>query len=351
MPIKNKLKKIARCVIDIAWLGYGLLYYLMDRSVPLNQRTPTKSYLAMIRLFCVTSGRSNDLMSKIISLWDKPIKLSDHHGILGNLLDQKIKEITSSLEEEGYYIFDQKLPQNNIQSLYDFALKQECCPRRLDGSDCQPLRTKFDRNNIVSSVYDIPHEASVSNPTIQTLLHDHSILAVAQSYLKTSPKAEPVAFWWSAPFLNKPQAESAQLFHFDMDRIKWIKFFIFLTDVTLGTGPHVFVRRSHRTKGIPKALLKAGYARHQDEDINKHYSREDVKIFTVPAGTILAEDTRGLHKGTHLMKGERLVLEFQFSNCLFGAVSPSITEVKISDDKLTRFAQENPKIYQLYPMV
>jgi hypothetical protein len=349
--IKAKLKKSIRIVLDIFLLIYGMIYYYFNQNKPINERTPPKSYLSMIRLFCVTSGRSNDFISKCISLIDKPVTLPNANGILGNFQRNEIKEIANIIERDGFYIFEQKLPNELIQKLYHFASHQKCYPRPLDENvNKQPQPTIYDRNNLLSSVYDIPMEACIANTDISSLIKDHSILAVSQEYLKTSPKADVVAFWWSTPFSNKPQVNSAQLFHFDMDRFKWLKFFIFLTDVTLENGPHVFIKHSHQTGKIPKQILKEGYSRIPDEEVFKHYPMEDVLTFTIPAGTIVAEDTRGLHKGTNLLKGERLVLELQMSNSLFGACSPSIENAKIQDEDFLSFIKTNKKIFKLYPM-
>jgi hypothetical protein len=305
----------------------------------------------MIRLFCQTSGWSNDFISKVISFFDKPIKLPNYKGVLGDLSEKELKEITQTLETNGFYLFKQKLPADVIDRLYNFSLREQCFARRLDNEDVNApaIKIHYDPNNPISTVYDVVSEATNSNADIQAMLRDHSILAVAQSYLRTSPKVEPISLTWSAAFGDKPQVNSAQLYHFDMDRFKWLKFFIFLTDVTIETGPHCFIRKSHQSGAIPQQLLKSGYVRHSDEEVLKHYPKEDIITFTAPAGTIIAEDTRGLHKGTHLIKGDRLLLQLQFSNSLFGCVLPSLKEAKIDDKELIEFARKNKKIFALFP--
>jgi hypothetical protein len=272
--------------------------------------------------------------------------------VLGDLSEEKVKTIVQKIEQEGYFIFDKKLPTDIIERLYDFSLQQECIVRKLDNENphTPPLRAYYNKNNPQSTVYDIPTIIVNSNPDIQTLLADHSILSIAQSYLKTSPKVDPATLMWSTAFGNQPQINSAQLFHFDMDRFKWIKFFIFLTEVTLDNGPHVFIRKSHRTQGISRHLLAAGYSRHSDEAILSHYPPEDIKTFLVPAGTIVAEDTRGLHKGTHLVKGDRLMLQLQFCNSFFGATIPSLDKVKNFDNAFLAFAKKHRKIFALFPL-
>lgn len=346
-----KMKKSIRIVLDVFLLGYGIMYYLFNKNKPINERTPSKSHLSMIRLFCATSGRSNDVVSKCISFFDSPIRLPDCNGVLGNFRQEELNKINNTLIRDGFYIFEQKISNELIDKLYDFASNQECVPRPLDENmNAPPPKTRYDKNNLLSSVYDIPASACFENPNIQSLLKDHSILAVAQEYLQTVPKADIIGFWWSTPFSKKPQVNSAQMFHFDMDRFKWIKFFIFLTDVTLENGPHVFIKHSHQTGKIPREILNAGYSRISDEEVFKYFPKEDVQTFTIPKGTIVAEDTRGLHKGTNLLKDERLVLELQFSNSLFGAFTPAIEKAEIQDATFLDFARTNKKIFQLYPI-
>lgn len=348
--LKSQIKKIGRIILDLISLTYGLLFYAFNQKKPLNQRTAANAHLSLIRLFCLTSGFSNDLLSKCISLFDKPISLPNYHGILGDFTKDQVEDISTRIRSDGFYVFNKKLPADLIKSLYHYASIQDCIPRRMDNdhSNAPLLKTRYDKHHLLSSVYDFSLETTLANGDVQALLRDNSILAVAQSYLQSSPKVDVPAFWWSTPFSNKPQENSAQLFHFDMDRIKWIKFFIFLTDVTIENGPHVFIRKSHKTGNIPRQILKAGYSRHPDETIYKFYPKEDIQTFVVPAGTILAEDTRGLHKGTNLIRGERLVLELQFSNSLFGAITSPIQELEIRDTKLWSLSRNHPALFKLY---
>ena len=40
---------------------------------------------------------------------------------------------------------------------------------------------------------------------------------------------------------DKVDEHAAQMFHFDMDRPKWLKFFIYINDVNEKNGPHFFI--------------------------------------------------------------------------------------------------------------
>lgn len=109
---------------------------------------------------------------------------------------------------------------------------------------------------------------------------------------------------------------SGQLYHFDLDRPHFLKFFVYLSDVDDENGPHHFVRGSHKD---PRRGALAD-RRFQDEEVAKAYdlTRDEV-IFRAPRGTIFAEDTRGLHKGAPLRSGERLVFQLEYASTLFGA--------------------------------
>jgi ectoine hydroxylase-related dioxygenase (phytanoyl-CoA dioxygenase family) len=184
----------------------------------------------------------------------------------------------------------------------------------------------------------------IDDPLIQRLMADRSIIAVAQNYLQSRPIMDIVALWWNVASAQ-PDKVAAQYWHFDMDRIKWLKFFVYLTDVGPDNGPHSFVEGSHCTGGITPSLLEKGYARLTDEEVSRQYPVDKVVEFTAPRGTIIAEDTRGLHKGKHVLKGDRLMFQLQFSNSLFGGEYPKSTFSQVHDAQLRQMISAYPRLY------
>ena len=144
--------------------------------------------------------------------------------------------------------------------------------------------------------------------------------------------------WWSAAFSRKASSEAAQLYHFDMDRFKFIKFFFYLTDVDSSNGPHCYIRGSH--KWLPDRLWKDG--RIQDAEIFENFHKQDIVEITGKKGTIIAVDTRGLHKGKVLEKGERLIFQVEYANSLFGAEYNTIDLTKHADEE-TRALMSNKR--------
>jgi hypothetical protein len=176
---------------------------------------------------------------------------------------------------------------------------------------------------------------------------DLSLLAVAQDYLRAAPVLDIVTMWWHTALRDAPDARAAQLYHFDMDRPRWLKFFIYLTDVGPENGPHCFIRGSHRTGGIADPLRAHGYARLTDDDVARHYPPGDHVCFTAPRGTIIAEDTRGLHKGQHVTSGDRLILQLEFTNTLFGG-RYTRTPLAPTAPALVERVRANARLYSLF---
>lgn len=196
--------------------------------------------------------------------------------------------------------------------------------------------------------YEFQEQDLINDSVVQTLIADMSFIAVAQAYLRCQPIIDVISMWWHTAFLERPDKDAAQFWHFDMDRIKWLKFFIYLTDVGPENGPHSFVSGSHRRGAIPDDLLSKGYARLTDEEVKRAYPEDRIIEFCGPRGTVIVEDTRGLHKGKHVERGDRLVLQIQFSNSLFGASYRPARFVGVQDDKLNDLRARYRRVYENY---
>ncbi len=120
--------------------------------------------------------------------------------------------------------------------------------------------------------------------------------------------------WWSCP--GPANSEAAQLYHFDMDRPQFLKVFFYLTDVDADTGPHCYIKGSHRDR--PAALWRDG--RHDDTQVLESCGRDREVEVTGSEGSAFAVDTSGLHKGKPLVRGNRLVLQVEYTSALFGTI-------------------------------
>jgi ectoine hydroxylase-related dioxygenase (phytanoyl-CoA dioxygenase family) len=339
------LRRFLRTILDTVRLLGGYALYLVTGT------TPAPAYQSMIRLFCKSGGISNDMLTSAIRTFRGRIRLPMTRGVLGDMQGATLETVTQRINERGYCVFEKALPEDMCERLLTFALNTPSLVRpAAPNGNFQPTparRVKYDRRNPLGVRYDFLTEDVINNPDVQRLMADASVLSIAQEYLGSLPVADVTNMWWHTDFSNQPDEEAAQFFHFDMDRIKWLKFFVYLTDVGPENGPHSFVRGSHRTGGIPRALLSKGYARLSDKEVSAHYGDEDLVEFVAPRGTVIAEDTRGLHKGQAVRSGDRLMLQLQFSNSLFGGTYPPALFRSVSAS-LHEMVRAYPSVYANY---
>jgi Phytanoyl-CoA dioxygenase (PhyH) len=305
--------------------------------------TPERAYYSLIDLYCLTNGYSNAFLAWLLKLYRHPYILPHANGVLGDLDSVEINRIVKEIRKDGYYIFDKLLAVDVCNKLMSLALTKECS---LGGASDSTLQLSiYNRENPVAVTYHLQEEDLIANPDIQMLMGDLSILAIAQAYLETQPILDIVALWWSTTFSKTACSKSAQLYHFDMDRIKWLKFFVYLTDITIDNGPHCYIAGSHQLGNKPKELLKLGYARIPDKDIEKFYPKENFVEITAPKGTIIAGDTLCFHKGKPLKKGDRLILQLEFTNSLFGGSYSKSILSKSHNSVISRMFTDYPRLY------
>lgn len=303
---------------------YSLFFWIGYIFLPVTKKTFFYSYASLRRLFVLTNGRFNDSVSRLISSKKKKYNDVISTGVLGNLSPEHVRQIAEELEQNGMYIFENILDGNTVKAIEEFARKEPVSYLMVDKTnDIGYSKDKIivDTENPVSPRYQFGFDQIMKCKELESLVFDQSLLAVAQEYLKCSPVLDLVAFWWSLPYQGKGKSEAAQMYHFDMDRIKFIKFFFYVTDVDTDTGPHCYVKGSH--KRLPSSLLKDG--RIEDAEIEKVFSKNNMIEICGRKGTIMAVDTRGLHKGKPLNRGYRLLFQIEMANSMFGQYYPPVT--------------------------
>src|SRR2546428_2358809 len=134
--------------------------------------TPRYAYQSLIQLFCITRGRSNDLLAKLLKLIHRPYRLSPATGLLGDLTNAEVAKITDSLRDRGYHVFNRRLPADLVDRLVKFALSNECKIRPSDDPThgAEPRFTIFNRAAPAGIIYDFDAEDLVNNPDIQIIM-------------------------------------------------------------------------------------------------------------------------------------------------------------------------------------
>lgn len=277
-----------------------------------RRQTPAFSVPAMRELHSATGGRLTAALASAVRRSHAAGASAPADGVLGTIDPDRARTMADAIRRDGFYVFEERLDVDLCEELERFARARPAVPAPAPNGDPRPRL--YERDAPVATRYDFDEATLMTSEIIQRLAVDRSLRAVAQAYLGAEPVNDLVAMWWTIAH-GGPSAEAAQLFHSDLDRVAWLKFFIYLTDVDSTTGPHVFVRGSHRSRPRRFQQLR----RFQDEEVASAFPQEEWRELCGPRGTIMAVDTIGLHKGKHPSVGERLLLQVEYATTLFGA--------------------------------
>lgn len=284
-----------RAVLD-PLLAWGWHRYEADGTTPaLAYRAMRTAFLAPDTCFARIERRAAKEQPKLE--FPEPVTGLVADGYAG---------VLDALGRDGFAVLPDLLSAAMCDDIEATARDADCT---LSGSS---ERAVFDPSAPRARRYDVPEEDLLGCASVQELLADASLLKLAQEYLGAAPVQDLVAAWWSAPGGGSASA-AAQMYHFDLDRPRFLKLFVYLTDVGPQSGPHAYVRGTHRN--LPPAFRVD--RRYDDEEVGRSFEPDIVHIGG-PRGTVFIADTRGLHKGEPVNSGYRLVFQVELSSSLFG---------------------------------
>ena len=224
------------------------------------------------------------------------------------LNENGVVKAVDGLRKDGFYILPWRMSKDWIENATRQAVELAV------ESTSEPPDVQQPKSIIPKGpTYWHKGEDLVKIQEFKNLIKDPGLLEIIGRYLGCEPVFDLAAAWWTYPY-GSADSKSAQLYHFDLDRIKWLKVFVYMNDVNFNNGPHAFIRGSHNTVG--SKVWRDG--RYSDEEVFRLYSKSDEIIYTAPAGTIFLEDTLGFHKGFPAIEGHRFVFEYEYSINGFG---------------------------------
>lgn len=303
----------------------------------LRGATPRAAYSAMRKLYGCTSPAPFARLVAGAAAGRPAPAVSPSTGIAAGVVDETV----AALRRDGYAVLPRRLDEPSCADLERTARAASCT---LVGTAGGASRARFDDAAPIAVRYDVDEADVLESAAAQRLVADPSLLAVAGEYLGAAPIQDLVAMWWSTPVGGQPSSAAAQQYHFDLDRVRFVKVFVFLTDVDDRTGPHVFVRGSHQHK--PARLRRDG--RHADAEVAAAFPGEERRI-AGPRGTVFLADTLGLHKGSALQQGHRLVFQTEYATSLFGA---PFTRPVVAHPvpELVAMAERFPTVFQRFEL-
>lgn len=144
------------------------------------------------------------------------------------------------------------------------------------------------------------------------------LLAIPDHFFGMQTELADLEVWHNRVTGAPPEA--SQLWHRDMpDDFYVFKMFVYLTDVDEGAGPFVYAPGTHRMGAKakldpPGTTPTWGPKRSTDGEFATAFPRDDWKICTGPAGSVVFAETRGYHKGGYCLDKDRLMLVVQFGS-------------------------------------
>ena len=206
-----------------------------------------------------------------------------------------------SLRENGFLITNGLWSTDDLTSVKRALADRECFDSWNPALGTFRVRdAPAESNNVrIVDVESIPEAIRIAN--------DPKILQIVGRYIGCKPTIDDINAWWSLPNRAAPREE--QFFHRDNDSIRFLKMFIYLTDVEEDSGPHVFIPGSHLTD----EFSELGGRRFEDEELARAGLLDCAKHFVGPFGMTFLEDTSGLHKGQLPIDKPRLILQIRYT--------------------------------------
>ena len=213
----------------------------------------------------------------------------------------EVNDMAHKIEEEGIVFLPNLLTQSQIEEIKYFLSDKK-------------MYLNYDRSRKLYSAEEIPKTAHVSShlekdiincPHLIEVANHPLVLDVVSKVMNCKPTLSSINVWRSYPGFDT--AKDSENFHRDADSFQFLKLFIYLSDVDETTGPHVYVKKSHKSEHF----LRIG--RFSDEDIYNQFGKNNILKITGPEGSTIIENTFGIHKGQVAEKRGRLIFQAEYS--------------------------------------
>lgn len=214
-----------------------------------------------------------------------------------------IATTVAALRQRGWDILPARLPPEAIAEIERFAFST-------------PAYARSPAERIVLSAFAPPRDEPryewrmgelLQLGAVQALLRDGALHGIAQDYLGCRPVLTSVTLWLDT---IHDGAYDAHVYHYDNDGPAFLKFFIYISDVDADSGAHTYIQGSHSHRKPARFRRSQRYER---EDLLAYYGPDSERVFAAPAGTILAEDTAGFHRGMDPKTRPRLLMQLEYA--------------------------------------
>ncbi|EBA13970.1 phytanoyl-CoA dioxygenase family protein [Roseobacter sp. CCS2] len=208
-----------------------------------------------------------------------------------------------NLRNDGIHLLGSLLSAAQCEELREYFSNREVRdPYRAGEGPFLPLSDQRPKEAHIAH-----HDADdiIVAPYLLDIANDPRILDVVGKFLGCKPTIGYMATWWSYPTPLGPQ--QAENYHRDVDDWRFVKLFIYLTDVSEESGPHKYVLGS---SSQPKLT---DIRRFNDDEVSDTFGAQKIKTMLSAAGDGFLEDTYGIHKGQPVKNGHRLLFQVVYT--------------------------------------
>lgn len=223
-----------------------------------------------------------------------------------NLNHPKHKELLHTLDRDGIAIIPSFVSKESCEKMIEaldpiFAkMREEDEKKGVGVGERKTIRAWF---------------VNKSAPVTQEFFDNPFLEEVAKAYI--DPRAYVYRLEAELRDNTNVPFQQGDLPHFDDWRVRF-KFFLYLTDVTIENAPFAFVKGTHKDADW-KHKKNLEYERDGETGAYGHYFPQEINalkkqipyeelVCTGTAGTLIIADFRGIHRGTPLKSGRRILL-------------------------------------------
>lgn len=220
------------------------------------------------------------------------------HATLATGREPDLQDALGKLEQDGIAMLPDLFSPSELSDIVDFFMNQEVmtpeggCVAR-DGLPAQTAMAAYQLDTIVSC------------STLMAAINRADILRLASAYVGCKPTISAIGVRWSLPGVKS--LDSTQMFHRDPDDWRFLKVFVYLTDVDPEGGPHIYVAGSHNTPGSMRGMSYSG------KQVEARFGAQNMRTILGERGTTFVADTIGIHAGMPPKRAPRLLLQVQYS--------------------------------------
>ena len=245
-----------------------------------------------------------------------------------NKFSDNFKKISDMIDNNGYAVVESFIDKNTIKKLKEELISFDYFPVT-DISNLKKLKTIKETKKKPSSVYgsNLNSKLIKKDSEIYKLINSDLIKQVSEINFKSKPIFVSAVCMYTFKkdkntFSDIEKHMSAQHFHYDQSHLKFLKFFIYLNDINQPSdGAHSFIKKTHESNlKLPKEkkyFVQKSLRITRDNIltgainenwISDNFSKTDIIDHCYPEGSVIIENTTGLHRGNNCTTSSRLML-------------------------------------------